>query len=163
MAQNVLVVADLSSDLCRNDCLVFSDPQLASGAFLSAGAALRRLAAPDLLAHAACGIGGKRPRSPAEYSDGGTQSSFSFSLLQHELPHRTSHVPDGAIPRSPQTPRTRGSVSAPHLWRPPGCVSRNCPRADPPVERRKLLRVEGASAITSARRRAGRGEYEYGS
>src|SRR5690348_12449467 len=109
MAQNVLVVADLSADLCRDDCLVYSSPQLASGAFLSAGAALWRMAASDLFPHATCGIGGKRPRSPPEYTDGGPESGFTFSLLQHELPHRTPHVSHDPFPRSSQTPRAGGS------------------------------------------------------
>src|SRR4029077_4517901 len=163
MAQDVLVVAHLSSTLCGNDCVVCMDPQLASGAFLSTGAALRRMAASDLLSDATCGVGGKRPRSPSEHAHGRSQSSFSFSLLQHELPHRTSHVSDGAVPRSSEIARASGTVPPSHLLRPAGCFPRNCPHVDPPVQRCQLLRVAGTAGDESANAAAGGNKSDYAS
>src|ERR1700746_2163335 len=163
MAQDVLVVAYLSSPLCGNDCVVIMDPQLASGAFLSTGAALRRMAASDLLSHATCGAGGKRPRSPFEHTHGRAQSSFSFSLLQHELPHRTSHVSDGAVPRSSEIVRASGTVPPSHLLWPAGCFPRNCPHVDPPIQGRQLLRVARAAGGNSANATAGGNKSDHAS
>jgi len=59
---------------------------------------LRRLAEVSVRCHPACRPCGRRARSPAEFTDDHDEPSLPLPVLEHELPCRAPHVPNGALP-----------------------------------------------------------------
>ncbi len=74
---------------------------------------LRRLAHGDVRAAAARRARRQRHRPPAEQPHGLHEPDLALHLLEHELPHRAPHVPDGALPRAAAAARAgEGRLSA---------------------------------------------------
>ena len=78
---------------------------VATGSFLPmmyvlAAALLLRLAPPARWADAARGPRRERQGPPAEHAHRLHEPGLPLPLPEHELPHRASHVPDGALPRA---------------------------------------------------------------
>ena len=83
-------------------CLVPLDP---AGDVRRTAVPLRRLAGALFRRHAAYRPGRGRPRPSAELAHRLHEPDLPLPLLEHELPRRTSHVPDGALSRAAEAAR----------------------------------------------------------
>ncbi|CAI8696818.1 putative Proline dehydrogenase / Delta-1-pyrroline-5-carboxylate dehydrogenase [Burkholderia sp. IT-111MI5] len=107
MAEGRARVAHPSGGLCaRGRC--FAVPAHAPAAALHRLAEpLRRVAVPVLRPHAARGHARERARSSAQLPHRDDESGVPLPVLEHELPRRAPHVPDGAVPRAAEAARGR--------------------------------------------------------
>src|SRR4051794_19157446 len=85
--------------VCRCPCSCARHSILVAAALHRTAIGLWCLALQFLWADAACVPAGECSRSPPQLTNGADEPRFAISLLEYELPYRTSHVPDGALPR----------------------------------------------------------------
>ena len=122
--------ADPHRDLCRDHRRRAGLPLVDPADGDRPAAHLRRLAHGDDRPAAARRARRQRHRPPAEQPHRLHEPDLALHLLEHELPHRAPHVPDGALPRAAAAARAgEGRLSAAeHLD--PRRLHRDVPRGE---------------------------------
>ena len=119
---------DLAGDLRRRDRCGGRSRFLAAAGADRRAAAVRHVHAHRLRADPARGHGRERARPPAQHPHRADERGQPVPVLEHELPRRAPHVPDGSLPPAARVARARSSTTWPLSTRRSGRPTRRSSR-----------------------------------